>query len=215
MTQRRHHYELAFETFLRSRRIPYVAVDEARKALLPDTTPLAVRREDDPHGRQLNLKSFDFVIYPTPSAANAPGGNLLVEIKGRKISRRPPTHRPTGASPASNPSSEFNFAARTPRSSSGRLDSWVTRDDVESLQTWERLFGPGFAAAFIFLYWCEDQPPDALFQEVFEHRGRWYAVRAVLLSDYRREMKARSPKWGTMHVPHAVFERISRPFSGA
>lgn len=35
MAQRRHHYEQAFEAFLREERIPYVAVNEARKALLP------------------------------------------------------------------------------------------------------------------------------------------------------------------------------------
>lgn len=210
MTQRHHHYELAFETFLRSRRIPYVAVDEARKALLPDTAALTLQRDDTTTSRQNTLKSFDFVIYATPHTASAPSSNLLVEIKGRKIIRRV-----SARDPASHASPDAASASRrSSRSQGGRLDSWVTRDDVESLQTWERLFGPGFSAAFVFLYWCEDQPPDALFQEIFEHRGRWYAVRAVLLADYCREMKVRSPKWGTMHVPHAVFERISRPFTG-
>ena len=35
MAHRRDHYDRAFEGFLRARRIPYVAVDEARKTLLP------------------------------------------------------------------------------------------------------------------------------------------------------------------------------------
>src|SRR5688572_22372104 len=35
MAQRRFHYEQAFEHFLRANRVPYVAVDEAKKALMP------------------------------------------------------------------------------------------------------------------------------------------------------------------------------------
>ena len=35
MGQRRHHYEAAFEAYLREKRLPYVSVNEARKALLP------------------------------------------------------------------------------------------------------------------------------------------------------------------------------------
>ena len=36
------------------------------------------------------------------------------------------------------------------------------------------------------------EPPAALFQEVFEHQGRWYAVRAVWLDVYRESMVRRS-----------------------
>ncbi len=56
------HYEAAFEAFLRDRRVPYVAVDEAKKALFADA----------------RLKSFDFVVY----SKNA--SNLLVDVKGRR-----------------------------------------------------------------------------------------------------------------------------------
>jgi hypothetical protein len=174
VAQRRHHYEHAFEEYLRARRIPYVAVDEARKSLLPD--PALLRGERGPA-----LKSFDFVIY-------GQGSNLLVEVKGRQIAPR------KGGAP-------------------GRLESWVTLDDVTSLERWEGLFGPEFQAAFVFVYWCESQPPDALFQEVFEQRGRWYALRAVRVRDYKPAMKVRSPKWGTVHVPGEVFEKISSPFA--
>ena len=33
MAQRRFHYELAFEHYLRAKAIPYVAVDEAKRSL--------------------------------------------------------------------------------------------------------------------------------------------------------------------------------------
>lgn len=204
MAQRRHHYERAFEEFLRSRRIPYVAVDEARKALLPDGDAGALRvTEIEPAGetkdradgpgtppvtRTRSLKSFDFVIYAQPT-------NLLLDVKGRKVVAR--ARRSTAGGAA------------------GRLENWVTREDIESLTRWEALFGPEFRAAFLFVYWCDAQPPDALFQEVIEYRGWWYALRTVTLADYRQHMRVRSPRWGTLDVKGDVFERISQPFTSA
>lgn len=176
MAQRRHHYEHAFEEgFLRTRRIPYVAVNEARKALLPDPG----------HGPAADpaLKSFDFVLYGASS-------NLLVEIKGRRLAAAPASRRP-------------------------RLECWATQDDVDSLRAWERLFGTGFAAAFVFLYWCEALPPGALFEEMIEHQGRWYALRVVPVSTYAAHMRPRSAKWRTVHLPAPAYERVCIPLSRA
>lgn len=179
MAQRRHHYERAFEAYLRDRRIPYVAVNEARKALLP---PKARLRLDAP-GERRALKSFDFVVYGENT-------NLLIEIKGRKVPARK-DHTSTGA----------------------RLESWVTLDDIASLRDWERLFGPGYEGAFVFVYHREDQPPDGLFHEVIEREGRWYTLRAIALDDYVGAMKTRSPRWRTVDLPREAFARLSRPFS--
>ena len=63
MADRTVHYEAAFEAFRRHRAIPYVAVDEAKKALFANA----------------KLKSFDFVVY----SKNGP--NLLVDVKGRQM----------------------------------------------------------------------------------------------------------------------------------
>ncbi|HBS28980.1 MAG TPA: hypothetical protein DEB06_05920 [Phycisphaerales bacterium] len=178
MAQRRHHYDRAFERFLRERRIPYISVDEARKALLPEGARLGVS-----DGARLRaIKSFDFVIY-------TPQGNVIVDVKGRRC----PARVAGGAGRA-------------------RLESWVTREDIESMALWETLLGPRFRAAFVFLYWCEVQPADALFQEVFEDRGRWYAVRTVELEPYRAHMRIRSHRWGTVHLGAEDFERLSEPF---
>lgn len=178
MAQRRHHYERAFEGYLRSRRVPYIAVDEAKKTLLPLGVPLRI---EEPGGDRHTLKSFDFVLYGEKT-------NLLVDVKGRRVPR--------------------NLASTNGRS---RLECWVTQDDVDSMRQWERLFGPGFEGAFIFIYWCEGQPPDALFQEIFEDRGRWYAIRAVRTGDYAERMRVRSPRWRTVHLSGADFERMSLP----
>jgi hypothetical protein len=131
------------------------------------------------------VKTFDFVVY-------GPETRLLVDVKGRKIGAR----RASGSC------------------SPGRLESWVTEDDVVSMGAWESAFGEGFTAAFVFLYRCAAPPPSALFQEVFEHRGVWYSVRAVWLDLYRDAMKTRSARWRTVHAPTAAFERISQPLRG-
>ena len=87
----------------------------------------------------------------------------------------------------------------------------MTTEDVHCLEHWSRIFGDGFVPAFAFLFWCDTQPPDALFLEVFEHAQRWYAVQAVRLSDYRLHMKQRSVRWETVDIPAAVFNRVSQP----
>jgi hypothetical protein len=178
MTQRRHHYEQAFEHYLRDRRVPYVAVNEARKALVPETASSRLGSKD------ASLKSFDFVLYGEPT-------NLLAEIKGRKVGGRPSE---AGAPPTRS-----------------RLESWVTRDDVDSLLEWESLFGDGFRSLFVFVYWCDVPPPGSLFQEIFEFQGRWYALRGIEVADYAAHMKTRSPRWGTVHLPTEAFERLSSP----
>ncbi|QDT37845.1 HYExAFE family protein [Stratiformator vulcanicus] len=56
-------YESAFEAYLKSRQMPYVAVDESRRVLL----------------RNASLKSIDFVVeHPTR-------GQLLIDVKGRRF----------------------------------------------------------------------------------------------------------------------------------
>ena len=66
MSQGRYHYESAFASMLRSHRVPYVGVDEARRTLLPEGDRLG------------DLKSFDFVVYGGL-------GNYLVDVKGRRL----------------------------------------------------------------------------------------------------------------------------------
>ncbi len=74
MANRSVHYEAAFEEYLRQRRLPYVAVDEAKRSLVA----------------QGSLKSFDFVVYSPKSGGGR--ANLLVDVKGRSL-RDPEKHR--------------------------------------------------------------------------------------------------------------------------
>jgi hypothetical protein len=63
MTRRHIHYEVAFEDYLRSQGIPYIAVDEQRKAIFAGS----------------RVKSFDFLVY------RGDGDTWLVDVKGRKF----------------------------------------------------------------------------------------------------------------------------------
>jgi hypothetical protein len=61
--KRENHYELAFEEFLRERKVPYVAVDESRRSLQGDDS----------------LKSLDFIV------SSSCGIRWLVDVKGRRF----------------------------------------------------------------------------------------------------------------------------------
>jgi len=64
MANRDNHYEAAFEAYLRRRRLPYVAVDEARRSLMAG-------------GR--SIKNLDFIV-------SSPGPlTWLVDVKGRRF----------------------------------------------------------------------------------------------------------------------------------
>ncbi len=65
-------YEKAFEHYLQTHQIPYVAVDEAKRAAFRDA----------------KLKSFDFIVY------SASGTNWLVDIKGRRWAARKRNGKP-------------------------------------------------------------------------------------------------------------------------
>jgi len=68
MANRDNHYEAAFEEFLRSRRVPYVAVDEARRSLVESSS----------------LKSLDFIVSSRSGPSSSAHG-WLVDVKGRRF----------------------------------------------------------------------------------------------------------------------------------
>jgi hypothetical protein len=186
--QRRHHFETAFESLLRARRVPYIAINEVKKSLLPT---MLSRVPDSASA----LKSFDFIAY-------GHGGNLLIEIKGRTL-RRPKSAAHAAALP---------LRHRPRRASNPRLECWATRDDIASLLRWQELFGPEFEAVLVFLYCWELQPPDALYHDVFEHRGLWYSPRVVSAREYAAHMRTRSAKWGTVDLAPHTYRELARPF---
>ena len=160
MADRSVHYEAAFEAYLRDSAIPYVAVDEAKKALFANA----------------KLKSFDFVVY------SKKGPNLLIDVKGRACRNR---------------SKRLGF------------ETWSSEQDVTDLQQWKQVFGDGFEAVLIFVYWID--PPLQPGEGMFQYRDRWYLLMGVDLAEYRNHMRRRSAKWMTVCLGAEHFRQLARP----
>ena len=130
------------------------------------------------------VKSLDFFVY------GKDGSRLVVDVKGRRFPGGPP---------------------KSPR----RVwESWSFRDDVDGLERWASLAGPGFRGLLVFAYLLHPKielTPST--PDLYEFRGRRYLFRAVEVSDYRRHMRVRSPRWGTVCLPLSVFRAVVRPLS--
>jgi hypothetical protein len=164
MANRDNHYEAAFESYLRSHGVPYVAVDEAKRSVLSDGA---------------SIKSLDFIV-------SAPGERTwLVDVKGRRF-------------PSGDEQKQY-------------WKNWSTRDDLESLAQWERLFGESFRGLFVFAYDVLGDRAPLPAEQLFEHRERLYGFIAVPLSDYAAHARPISPRWETVAMPAADFRRLAVP----
>jgi hypothetical protein len=132
---------------------------------------------------ETRVKSLDFVVYGDN------GARLVVDVKGRRF--------PTGS-------------RLRPR----RVwECWSTAEDVDGLERWARLFGPDYQGLLVFAYLLApavELPGDT--DDLWTWRGRRYLLRAVAVSDYRRHMRVRSPRWGTVHLPCSAFRDLVQPF---
>jgi hypothetical protein len=163
MAQRRFHYEQAFEHYLRANRVPYVAVDEAKKALVPTQAAPAARSNGETSqageknqssggggsGGGGSIKSFDFVVYAPQRERN-----LLVDVKGRM----------------------FGSKAAAGCLSNRRMESWVTLEDVSGLDRWQEIFGSGFEATFVFAYCLREISLEAYRREMIPRSRKWGTV---------------------------------------
>lgn len=92
-------------------------------------------------------------------------------------------------------------------------ENWVTRDDIDSLLSWEAAFGGHFCGMFLFAYDLVGDKSTAMHDEVWEYRQRWYAFYAVSVRDYARVMRPRSVSWQTVSLPAAQFRRLRMSLS--
>ena len=135
----------------------------------------------------VSIKSFDFLVYSESQP------NLLVDVKGRKF---PDPGRSSSRQPAR------------------AWENWVTREDIESLLEWEKIFGPEFAAVLVFAYWLQGAPSSAPFEDTHFFRKRQYAFVAIRMAEYAAAVRPRSPKWQTLSMPAAAFARSVRDVAG-
>jgi hypothetical protein len=131
----------------------------------------------------LRVKNLDFIVHGDN------GARLLVDVKGRRF-----------------PGSVAGKPRRV-------WETWSTEDDIDGLERWAELFGPGYRGLLVFTYQilpsvAVDEDTD----DLWTWRGRRYLLRAVPVSDYRRHMRVRSPRWGTVWLPGSVFRELVRPF---
>lgn len=128
------------------------------------------------------VKSIDFIVY------GQGGARLLVDIKGRKF-----------------PGGKAGKARHT-------WQNWVFREDVEGLERWTASFGSDYRGVLVFAYYIlpdvELRPGTS---DVWVWKGRRYLMRAVPVDEYRRHMRMRSVRWGTVHLPTAAFREVVRP----
>ena len=170
MTRRHNHYEAAFEAYLRELEVPYVAVDEAKRARMG--------------GR--SLKNLDFIVSPV-------GGRerWLVDVKGRRFGS---THTTSGR-----------------RGQAWK--NWSTRDDIESMAHWQRLFGPPFTPLLAFVYLVVDDVAPLPADQLFPFRKRLYALVGIRFDHYVSGARIISPKWGTCAMPVEHFRELARPLA--
>jgi len=108
------------------------------------------------------------------------GQKIIAEVKGRKFKGT-------------------NLAKLT------GFECWVTADDIDGLSKWQKVFGSGYQAVFVFAYKVENIDVDFNGREVFDFSANRYIFFGVKLNEYRRFMKRRSPKWQTVTLPADKF----------
>ncbi|MHC4294229.1 MAG: HYExAFE family protein [Planctomycetota bacterium] len=129
------------------------------------------------------VKSFDFLVY------SESGPNLLVDVKGRKFP---------------------DAVVGRKRGKSKAWENWITRQDVDGLKEWEKVFGKDFIAALVFAYWLQGPPQRAPFEDVHLFRNKHYAFVCVRLGEYIAAAHPRSAKWQTITVPSKQFAEQAR-----
>jgi hypothetical protein len=129
------------------------------------------------------VKSLDFIVYGQGDS------RLLIDVKGRK------------------------FPSGKPEKPSHVWQNWSTLEDVDGLQRWEQRFGADYLGLLVFIYQIlpvVDLTPGT--PDLWHWRGRRYLMRAIPVVDYKKEMRTRSRKWGTVYLPGSMYRNWVRPF---
>jgi hypothetical protein len=129
------------------------------------------------------VKSLDFIVYGLGDV------RLLIDVKGRK------------------------FPGGSKEKRSFVWQNWSTKQDVDGLERWEQRFGDGYSGLLVFAYCIlpvVDLPPGT--PDLWHFRGRRYLFRAIPVAEYKQDMRLRSAKWETVHLPGAAFREKVRPF---
>jgi hypothetical protein len=90
------------------------------------------------------------------------------------------------------------------------LECWVTTEDVDGLARWQKVFGAGHQALFVFVYAIENIDVDLDGRPVYESDEKRFIFFCIKVDDYRCFMKPRSPKWRTVTLPAEKFRQCAQ-----
>jgi hypothetical protein len=175
-------YERALKNWLIDNNIPFVFVDEHKKA--------AFSRSGSRLGTGLSrsgVKSFDFLLH------SCDGKVILAEVKGRTF---------RGNSLANLTSLECWVTIDDIEG----LKNWRNVFGKDGCTAPIRTFAET-SAAFIFVYKMEAIDVDFDGREIFEYDAKRYLFLCVKLDDYCLYMKQRSRKWRTVTLPADKFRQ--------
>jgi hypothetical protein len=89
------------------------------------------------------------------------------------------------------------------------FECWVTAEDIDGLTKWQRVFGRGHTAVFVFAYKIENIDVEFDGRDAYDFDANRYVFFAIKLDDYREFMKRRSPKWKTVTLPADKFRQCA------
>ena len=89
--------------------------------------------------------------------------------------------------------------------------NWSTRDDLDSLFCWERLFGEQFAGLFVFAYNVIGDRAPLPAEHLFACRGALYGFVGIRLREYASHARPISPAWDTVAMPTERFRDLAEP----
>ncbi len=177
--KRTNHYDAAFEAYLRHVGVPFVVVDEARRARL----------------NQVSLKSMDFIV-------TAPGNhNLLVDVKGRQF--------PSCGGPERHRSGHKweNWATKDDLDSLLRWQD-VFGEGFRAMLVFAYELLDAQRAAELAPRAPDEPRLSSSHEAPFFFRGRFYSFFGVWADEYKTAMHARSQSWETVCVPSRAYRDL-------
>ncbi len=94
-------------------------------------------------------------------------------------------------------------------------ENWVTREDLEGLDRWDQVFGPGYQPVLVFVYWLVGVAGREPTRDLHLFRNKYYSFLWIPAAQYAAHARTRSPSWGTVSMPNARFRELVKPLSEA
>ncbi|GAI27473.1 unnamed protein product, partial [marine sediment metagenome] len=103
----------------------------------------------------------------------------------------------------------YKYKNRTPN----YWENWITNDDIEGLQLWQKIFGKNFKSIIVFPYLIKYRQDSDKFRNIYKFKNHLYGIVAIGLDIYLKNSKPRSKKWNAISVSRGKFKNLARPLS--